>query len=58
MNRHSSVRDMTMKRSYGGGGSSMAWRCMGCDTYKSQLGSQGRGLFKRCASCVAAKEQK
>lgn len=36
-----------------GTGALMTWRCMGCHTPRSALGSKGAGIFKRCASCVA-----
>ena len=35
------------------------WRCMGCQQIRSsQAGSKGKGVFQRCAQCVAARAEK
>ena len=38
-----------------GVGHSPCWLCMGCHTPRDQAGAQGKGVFKRCAHCLAAK---
>lgn len=53
MNHYISPKDVSMQRTAAGAGLSTAWRCFGCHTDRSQLGSKGQGVFKRCASCVA-----
>jgi len=41
--------------SYRGTGSQTTWLCMGCNLPRINLGAKGRGIARRCASCVAAR---
>lgn len=41
-----------------GPGCSIRWLCMGCGKPRDSLGAQGTGIRKRCAACVAAREEK
>ena len=34
------------------------WLCMGCGKPSPATGSRGKGVFRRCAVCLAAKEAK
>lgn len=39
-----------------GMGHAVTWRCLGCGLSRlSTAGSRGKGVMKRCSSCVAAK---
>jgi hypothetical protein len=42
---------------FSGVGITPTFRCLGCDTSRLSTGSKGSGIFKRCASCLAAKAE-
>jgi hypothetical protein len=39
---------------HSGIGMSTHWLCFGCKKNRPQLGSKGRGIFKRCGVCLTA----
>lgn len=41
-----------------GPGMAIYWLCMGCNTKRSMLGAEGRGVRRRCAICVAKRKAK
>lgn len=53
----SNYRDVSRATTGAGPGSSMHWKCGGCGQVKLMLGSKGKGIFKRCAACVAKRAQ-
>ena len=54
MNRFGSERDHTMRVKGQGPGIYPQFNCFGCSKLRVTTGSKGVGIFKRCASCVAA----
>lgn len=42
---------------FSGVGITPTFRCMGCNLSRSGIGSKGSGVFKRCAACLAAKDE-
>ena len=48
------MNDTTPALQLNGPGSQSTWLCMGCNRSQSNLGAKGKGIRRRCASCLAA----